>query len=412
MENVFDIKREKKLNYVLPTNVALGEVDYSNHKVLVIIHLYYQDTIDEYMYYVENIPEEIDLIFTVSNNAIKQCIDDRVKTIRKNYRFVHKENRGRDISAFLVACREIILDYEYVCFLHDKKEKSPDYYIDNRQWVGCLWENTLGSMSYIKNILWTLQTNEEIGVLVPPLPMSAHYSTAYTNSWGANFKNVVSLSKELNLICDLDETKNPITIGTVFWVKVEAVKKLFERNWNYNDFPQEPLDNDGTISHAIERSFAYIAQDAGFVTGWTMTDKFASDRMELMNDTMSKMSHILSERCHVHSIADVEKFDEDMDRLDDFIRKNSLIYIYGAGRMAKIYRNRLGLLGRFPDLYIVSKMNGNPEMIDKVPVVAIEDVDFSNKPGIIIGVGVKLKKEVLVQLKTILGEAYTNILIL
>lgn len=41
---------------------------------------------------------------------------------RKNYRAILKNNRGRDISALLVAGREFFTEYDYVCFIHDKRK--------------------------------------------------------------------------------------------------------------------------------------------------------------------------------------------------------------------------------------------------------------------------------------------------
>lgn len=410
MKNVLDIKREKNLNCILPTNDLLGEISMEQHKVLVIIHLYYQDTVAEYVDFVKNIPEEVDIIFTVSNDDMRTLLAGYISSVRKNYEFVKKENRGRDISAFLVACRERILEYEYVCFVHDKKEKDEVNCEDNKQWVNCLWENTIGSSKYIRNIIYTFSKKENIGVLVPPPPLSSHYTTACRNSWTNNYEGMKELAGQLGLICDLDKEKSPITIGTAFWVKVSAVRKLFERKWQYTDFPPEPLANDGTISHVIERSFAYISQDAGFDTGWVMTDRFASERMEYMNYIMGKMCAILEEHLHVYTVEGVETLESDMEKLRDFASRNNTIYIYGAGKVAKAYRNRLCALDRFPDLYIVSERKDNPEYIGGVPIVQIEDVDFSNKPGIIVGVGKKNKEEVLLRLKNVVGQNYENIL--
>ena len=337
-------------------------------------------------------------------------INEYVQVIRKNYRFIYKENRGRDISAFLVACRDIILEYEYVCFLHDKKEKCEENFIDNKLWIKCLWENTIGSQVYIKNVVHAFLNDSKLGVLVPPPPLSEHYSTAYINAWDNNFENMRSLTEKLDLKCDLDEKKQPLTYGTVFWARVSAVKKLFEKKWNYTDFPQEPLPNDGTISHMIERSFGYVAQDAGFVTGWVMTDKYAAERVEYMNYVMEEMYLLLDEWLHLDTVASIKSFDVEMEKLKKFADANSIIYIYGAGKVAKAYRVRLSFLGRYPDMYIVSSKKNNPKTIEGVPVVSIDEVDFSNNPGIIIGVGKEFKLEVLLQLKSVVGQTFVNIL--
>ena len=61
----------------------------------------------------------------------------------------------------------------------------------------------------------------------------------------------------------------------------KAMKKVFDKNWTYEDFPQEPLAVDGTISHAIERIYGFAAQAEGYYSAIGMSDVFA--RIEYTN---------------------------------------------------------------------------------------------------------------------------------
>ena len=62
------------------------------------------------------------------------------------------------------------------------------------------------------------------------------------------------------------------------------MKKIFEYPWTYEDFPAEPTgQNDGNVLHAIERIYPFVAQDAGYYSGWLLTDAFA--RLEITNLT-------------------------------------------------------------------------------------------------------------------------------
>ena len=63
--------------------------------------------------------------------------------------------------------------------------------------------------------------------------------------------------------------------GSCFWFRTDALRKLFKYDWKYEDFPEEPLPIDGTISHAIERCYAYVAQDAGYYSAIVMCDEYA-----------------------------------------------------------------------------------------------------------------------------------------
>lgn len=53
----------------------------------------------------------------------------------------------------------------------------------------------------------------------------------------------------------IDEKKEPIApLGTMFWFRPRAMKLLFDRDWEYEDFPPEPNAIDGTLLHAIEKN--------------------------------------------------------------------------------------------------------------------------------------------------------------
>ena len=56
------------------------------------------------------------------------------------------------------------------------------------------------------------------------------------------------LEKELNLNVPLDAHKEVIApLGTMFWFRPAALKPLFDHDWQWEDFPPEPNDIDGTI---------------------------------------------------------------------------------------------------------------------------------------------------------------------
>ncbi len=67
----------------------------------------------------------------------------------------------------------------------------------------------------------------------------------------------------------------------MFWFRPEALKPLFDAGWGYDSFPPEPNNIDGTLLHAIERAYAYVAQGSGYFSGWLFSDRFA--RIELTN---------------------------------------------------------------------------------------------------------------------------------
>ncbi len=401
MDNVHDIKREKNLNYILPTKYRMQKSNgnFPKEKAAIIIHLHYLDTIQIYLKYMEAIPEDVDIFLTFSDQKVKEMFQETKISRRKNCKIVEKQNRGRDISAFLVACRKDILKYEYICFLHDKKIRQDSQRAEFVKWVQSLWENMIGSTEYIDNILLTFYENPTLGLLVPPFPLTEHFSTFYLNPWCRNFIVTKELAERMGLNADLDVSKPPITLGTVFWVRVSALKKLFESEWKYDDFDDEPRKDDETISHAIERILAYVAQDAGYETGWVITDRYAGEHLEYMQDILLKAFDRLNLSLGIGWIAEIENYEERSRQLREFVNRYEHVYIYGAGSHGKSCLCMLKDMQIKPDAFLVSNKKQNPKVILNIPIYSLSEIDLNEKCGIIVGVGGQYQTEVLQMIK-------------
>lgn len=384
MENVLDIKRKKKLNIVLPRDFSIGDVDLQKYHCAILVHLYYEDTIDKYIPYIKNIPQDVDVFFTYTDENMRDKLNQKVASHIVNRFFIKKENRGRDISALLVAAGNRLLDYDYICFIHDKKEKKESLKKDTEAWIYLLWENMLGSRKYIENVLYTLSSKENIGLLVPPHLISDAFPYGYTNKWGKNYEIAESLAESWGLNCNLDKKKNTITLGSVFWAKTKALRKLLEREWKYEDFDEEPLANDETISHAIERIFAYVAQDAGYDTGWVMTDQYASEYMQIMQDALGKAFDVLDENLGIRYIGEIDFYKKEREELIKFAENKKKIYIYGAGVYGTICLKILRSVDIKPHGFIVTDKSHMAELVQGLPVWETKELIFSEQDGIII----------------------------
>jgi len=67
----------------------------------------------------------------------------------------------------------------------------------------------------------------------------------------------------------------------MFWFRTGALKTLFAHDWEYDEFPPEPIDTDATVLHALERLYPFCVQHEGYYSGWLMTDTYA--RIEMTN---------------------------------------------------------------------------------------------------------------------------------
>lgn len=282
--NQADIKNILHNNYILATTISTSiEEIVNNRKIALIMHIYFEDLIDYCFNYAKAMPYETDVYITTDSEKKRELIlrvFDKLPCLRLEVILI--ENRGRDISALLVGCKDILLDYDYVCFVHDKKTKQLEPYIKGESFSYKCFENTLKNRHYVNNILTTFEENPRLGILSPPPPNHADFYPTIGLEWSNNFENTKKLAEKLKLEVDMDPRKEPIApLGTMFWFRPKALRTLIEYGWEYKDFPKEPNNNDGTILHAIERIYPFVAQSEGYYPGWVMADSFA--RVEVTN---------------------------------------------------------------------------------------------------------------------------------
>lgn len=395
MENVWNIRRKENLYFVLAEDYAKNaSIEKVFVRTAIIIYLYYEDSPGKYYSYIERIPQEIKTYIISSNPNVLREIE-RYAQNQKHISVIGKENRGRDVSALLVTARTIFFQYDYVCFVHDKKEKGLSGIADFNLWVRNLWDNTLKSEEYIKNVLDTLVSMDEIGILVPPEPVGDEMNAWYGNAWYGEYEETVKLAKRLQIQANIERQYPPITLGTVFWCKTKALKKLFAVPWNYCDFCEEPLPETGTLSHAVERIFAYAAQDAGHKTGVVMTCSYAAQLLSSVQDKMQGTYNFLSCEMEIPNYRELKKYERCVKIFRDFADRDVPIFIYGAGIIGKKCMKILQYLQIFPEAVIVSKAEDTHRMLEGIPVIPLASLRERGKEiGIIVAVGERLHEEV------------------
>lgn len=426
MKNVYDIRYEKNLTYLLPCKtvssagkIAEERMDASFQaingigiaddtcdmqgetyaKTAVILYLYYSETLSTYWKYIDEIPRKIHIYIISSQRAVLEETQRHMDLLgRHNVDYILKENRGRDISALLITGAEIIKNYEYICFLHDKKEHSEKVKQDTDLWIENLWGNLLGSSGYIHNILNLLEKTETLGVLVPPEPIGDHFCTWYGYGWHHSFDITKKLADKLGLKTNLTADKPPITIGTALWFRTEALKKLFESGWHFDNFDDTKLSDRNYISYGIERIFAYVAQDAGYDTGTVMTVAYAQKQTGYLQHSISRLFMEAKVFFPIASIYDLERYEENVQDMLSFARKNRRLYLYGTGDMGKFCFFVLRKENLLPEAYVTSEKTSD-DRVNGLPVYTINEIKDDTDAAIIISVfGERDRKEIVANL--------------
>ena len=393
MKNIYNIRLEENLNFILPNNF---QSNYIEDKILndacIIVNLYYLESLEWYINYLNQISENISIyIFSSRKEVLEKC---KILLKRSSIYLREKKNRGRDISTLLVAAKEVIVQYQYICFIHDKSANAEYLIEDVEFWKINLWGNTLSSNNFVKNVLELFYNDCELGLLVPPEPYGEYYEHWYANTWNKNFELTKSLVEKLQLKVDISKEKEVFTLGTVFWARKEALKKLFDYPWKYEDFPLEPLPIDGTISHAIERVIGYVAQDAGYKVGTLMTQQYASTLLLKVQDDMRNMFYQLQKRENVLNMHQIKNLDQREKEIVKFFDTYSNIYLYGAGNYVKNIYDFLEKRKMIPKGFVVSTNQRKQSIVGMLPVYEIQEIENLDDTGIIIAVSYEYRKEV------------------
>lgn len=386
-------------------NYTISDTDsgkkWNEKRIAVVAHVNYTDMIDKCFFYIERIPRYIDIYITTKGSQNIGLIGSKIESMnRENIRIVVPEDRGREISGLLVACREFIMEYEYLCFVHDKKKnKGEPYQTVGQSFCDLLWENTLKSSVYIENIIDTFEKDPCLGLLAPPPPFTSHFFMVGFMGWTGCFDKTKQLAKDLNLKCKMDEQESPFILGTTFWCRKSALLPLLMRKWSYSDFEPEPMPLDNTISHAIERILPFVVQSQGYNSGLMMTQEYASlyevNYQYMYDEILNKLNDVtvgISEKDNMDNLSAT-------NRLARFLDKTSYFYIYGAGKKGTECLAILGDLSKFKG-FIVSNGHKTTSSFEGYPVFEIDEIRIDNNLGIIIA----MRSNFMIEVYSVLVE--------
>ena len=278
-----DLLRCQKLSSIkdgLALNWVHHRADhYTDRKLALVCYAYYEDLAESMCSYLLNMPEGSDLYLISSKEEVldaykKVLAEKKAQEVFGKINFLLKPNRGRDVSSLLVTFAPYVKNYEAFCFVHDKKSKQIPYTLSQDFMRRCL-ECCLESRQYVKDLVEELfDESSRTGVMMPPVPYFSLYITLGAEVFEGTVDWLRKLFDMLKLKVPFDE-KTVAPFGTMFWARTDALADLFAYKWKYDDFPEEPMPVDHTISHALERVFCYCAQNRGYFSKWAMPQSFA-----------------------------------------------------------------------------------------------------------------------------------------
>jgi rhamnosyltransferase len=150
-------------------------------------------------------------------------------------------------------------------------------------------ENVLGGGAFIENVLGAFEADKRLGVLSPP-PDSRPCHEYMENEWAGAFRLTKRLLEAVGVDAPLDEAKPPVAaFGTCLWFRPKALARLLDADWKRGDFLQGAQPSLESLNQAIERSVGYVAQNAGYYSGWLVNDECAPLEMTSLYYSMTSL---------------------------------------------------------------------------------------------------------------------------
>jgi len=244
------VKDNKDFTLEVPFKFNTAE---SEIKIAAIIHIFYPELSKNIEAYINNITQTTDIYISTDTQEKKESILKHFSTYSNGSVEVRVfENRGRDIAPFLIGFRDVFEKYTYFVHLHSKK--SPHGGKGLLDWREYLYETLLGSSKVINSIIYMLE-HKNVGIVFPQ-----HFIPLRINiNWGYDFTMAKNLLKKMGINIHQHQLLE-FPSGSMFWGRCDVMSPLLNQHLSFSDFEPEMGQTDGTLAHAIERSFLYICE--------------------------------------------------------------------------------------------------------------------------------------------------------
>ncbi|MBU6338793.1 MAG: hypothetical protein KGQ36_02345 [Rickettsiales bacterium] len=212
--------------------------------MLVHLHIYYLDLLDEFIENLKNIPIPFDLYITLVEKPESEI--KKIFEFFPNTKVFTVPNQRNDLGGFVEVINNVNLDhYDVVIKLHTKKSLHTG--VEQKEWRQRLVKTLIGSE---KQAVITLHNfiDDRTGMVGSHEDVCNHpYEdpTIFSN-----------LCKRLEI-----EEMNLFFRGTIFAIRSKILKKIIEKNYLLKDF--DPAISRG-LPYAFERAFGSLCINQGY----------------------------------------------------------------------------------------------------------------------------------------------------
>ena len=184
-------------------------------------------------------------------------------------------NRGRDVSALLIDCADVIDSdaHDLVVKVHSKRspqDAPPIAELFKRH----LFENLLASPAHTANLLRLFLRHSSLGMVFPPI-----YHVGYPtlgHAWFGNEEAAAELVDRLGITVPFDDTTPLSAYGSMFVARPQTLRALTSAGFTHEDFPDDEEYADGALTHVLERLVSYVVLSSGHHVREVLTPALAA----------------------------------------------------------------------------------------------------------------------------------------
>lgn len=249
-------------------------------RIAAVVHIYYVDLWPEIAEALLNIEEPFDLFVTLIV-GVSEHISPRIMMAFPTATILTVDNHGRDIFPFVEIIRSgVLFKYELVCKLHSKRT---EWRAGGEEWRQHLIRGILGSTETVDRILNAFASDPDLGIVVADRQIFRG-----REFWASNEHLLIPMLRKIGL--DASSFEKGFVGGSIYWIRPFMLRSINALDLGFDDFEPEPLSNDGTMAHAVERLVSLVCYDAGM-------------RIADVENLASESLKHLDQPVHVHLIA-------------------------------------------------------------------------------------------------------------
>lgn len=222
-------------------------------------HLYYSDIAHDLAGYLRDFPFSLDLFISVRDEAGERECQDALANLAciGQLKVVISPNRGRDFAPMLALFGNELLKYDFFGHIHSKKSLHSEG-IGNG-WRRYLYDSLLGGMK-VRRIFGLFHQDPGVGLVYP---QNFSWLPLWANTWLANKGLVSSVASRIGALVPKTAYFD-FPAGSMFWARTSALASLLKAGYQFDDFPAEGGQTDGTLAHCLERLLPGVVEQAGF----------------------------------------------------------------------------------------------------------------------------------------------------